>query len=114
MTSFIKALYGTDEPSVSQIAEMVVQAQKTTCFDPPQRREWMDEAQKAIHAVDASSPAVVDAMRGYARKGLPPPSLYARLEDGSQWVVDEGKARKLSDSEIVERDARLATYHFGD
>jgi len=80
-----------------------------------QRPEWIAEALQAIRAVEPSASAVVDAIRGYAMPGIPDlPPLFARLEDGSQWLIEKGQARKLSDTEIADREARLASYHFGD
>lgn len=80
-----------------------------------QRPEWIAEAQEAIRAVEPSASTVVHAIRGYAIPGIPDlPPLSARLEDGSQWLVENGQARKLSEEEIAEREARLASYHFGD
>lgn len=80
-----------------------------------QRPEWIAEAGQAIRAVEPSAAAVVHAIRGYAIPGIPDlPPLSARLEDGSQWLIEKGQARKLTDSEFAEREARLASYHFGD
>jgi hypothetical protein len=80
-----------------------------------QRPEWIAEASAAILAVGPRSAAVVHAMRGYGLPGIPGlPPLSARLADGSQWEIKDGHARRLTDGEIAERDARLASYHFGD
>lgn len=79
------------------------------------RPEWIAEAQRAIHEVEPSAAAVVDAIRGYKMSGMPDlPPLSARLEDGSEWLIEKGQARKLSDIEVAERKAALASYHFGD
>ena len=78
-----------------------------------QRDEWLTEAAQAIRAVDPSAAPVVYAMRGYELQGRPSP-LNARLEDGAQWVIAEGQARKLSESEIAENDRLRAVYNFDD
>lgn len=65
-----------------------------------QNQEWIDEAAQAIRNVDPAA-AVERATRGFSVFGKPSP-INATLSDGSQWIVNQGKARKLSEDEIAE------------
>lgn len=65
-----------------------------------QNQEWIDEATQAIRNVDPAA-EVVRATRGFAVFGKPAP-INATLMDGNVWLVDQGKARKLSEDEIAE------------
>lgn len=67
----------------------------------PIYQQWNDEAAKAISDVDPSAAPVVRSVRGFAIFGREAP-LRAYLEDGSQWAIENGKARKLSDEEIAD------------
>lgn len=63
-------------------------------------QEWIDEAAQAIKQVDPSA-TVVSATRGFELFGKKSP-IRARLQDDSQWIIEGGVARKLSDEEITE------------
>lgn len=66
-----------------------------------ENQEWIAEATKAITQVDPSAAPEISAIRGFELFGKKSP-IKARLQDGSQWLVEEGNVRKLSDDEIAE------------
>ena len=72
------------------------------------------QARLAIQAIDPDTAQVTYAVRGFDISGIPTSPLYARLEDGTEWVIEEGLARKLTEDEINKRNAAYKALTFGD
>jgi len=64
-------------------------------------QQWNDEAAQAIAEIDSSASTVIRTIRGFELFGRKAP-IKAWLSDGSQWIIEEGKARKLSEEEIAD------------
>lgn len=67
----------------------------------PISTKWNDEAAKAIISIDPSAASVLRTVRGFKLFGREAP-IRAYLEDGSQWLIEDGKARKLTAEAITE------------
>lgn len=72
----------------------------------PQRQEDIAEAEAAIHSISPLSGRVVSTVRSFAILGRPG-CLAARLEDGSEWLIDGVIVRQFSAKEIEARQRTM-------
>jgi hypothetical protein len=75
-------------------------------------QQWNDEAAQAIMEIDPSAAPVIRTISSFELWGRKAP-IRVWLDDGSQWIIEDGKARKLSDEEIAE-SLRVAQSYAGE